>query len=286
MTSVTRLTLRRGIACAVAAAMACAPLAASAQRDRGDRDRERPEHSGPPQVAPRGDGGGRPSMPPPADRSRGERGTPGAPGAPGPQPERSPGWDRGADRGTPGRWYDGAHGHNHYYPAPGTVYRAPPSHSRWVVWGGVNYRYLDGIWWGPGARGYVVVRPPYGVVVSDLPTFATVITIAGIAYLYANGVYYREHPGGGYEVAAPPVPEGNPVASGPDRMYVYPRNGQSAQQQASDEYECHRWAVSQTNFDPTALATGNTVSTTDAARRSDYQRARTACLEGRGYTVR
>ncbi len=284
MKPVTSLTLRRGVACAVAAAMACAPFAASAQRDRGDRDRERPEHGGPPQVAPRGDGG-RPSMPPPApDRS--SRGDRGSPGVPGPHADRSPDRSPGGDRGNPGRWYDGAHGHNHYYPAPGTVYRAPPSHSRWVVWGGVNYRYLDGIWWGPGARGYVVVRPPYGVVVSDLPTFATVITIAGIAYLYANGVYYREHPGGGYEVAAPPVPEGNPVATGPDRTYVYPRNGQSAQQQASDEYECHRWAVSQTNFDPTALATGNTISTTDAARRSDYQRARTACLEGRGYTVR
>lgn len=183
----------------------------------------------------------------------------------------------------PGRWYDGAHGHNHYYPAPGVPMRAVPPGSRWVVWGGVNYRYFDGVWYGPGPRGYIVVRPPFGLVVADLPAFVTVVTIAGIGYLYANGVYYRDHVGGGYEVVPPPVDTGSPAAT-PDRSYVYPRNGQSAQQQASDEYECHRWAVGQTGFDPTAAATGG--STATPAQRSDYTRARTACLEGRGYTVR
>jgi len=58
-----------------------------------------------------------------------------------------------------------------------------------------------------------------------------------------------------------------------------------AQQQASDEYECHRWAVAQTGFDPTGVATGQG-TTAPATARNDYQRARTACLEGRGYTVR
>ncbi len=58
---------------------------------------------------------------------------------------------------------------------------------------------------------------------------------------------------------------------------------QSAETQASDEYECHRWAVSQTGFDPSAQATGQVVTT---APRNDYARAQTACLEGRGYTVR
>ena len=59
---------------------------------------------------------------------------------------------------------------------------------------------------------------------------------------------------------------------------------QSAEQQATDEYECHKWAVSQTGFDPTGAAVGQTVA--EPARRGDYERARGACLEGRGYTVR
>lgn len=182
---------------------------------------------------------------------------------------------------SPGRWYDSAHGHNRYYPARGSAVRALPQGSRGVVWGGVNYHYHGGVWYGPGPRGYVVVQPPFGIVIADLPVFATVVTLAGIGYFYADGVYYRDHVGGGYEVVPPPP---DTAAAPLERSFVYPRNGQSAQQQASDEYECHRWAVGQTGFDPTAAATGGTSAT--PTQRTDYERARTACLDGRGYTVR
>jgi outer membrane lipoprotein SlyB len=33
-------------------------------------------------------------------------------------------------------------------------------------------------------------------------------------------------------------------------LFVYPAKGQSNEQLASDRYECHRWAVTETNFDP------------------------------------
>jgi uncharacterized protein YcfJ len=36
-------------------------------------------------------------------------------------------------------------------------------------------------------------------------------------------------------------------------IYVYPAKGQSEQQLSADRYECHRWAVTETNFDPTDL---------------------------------
>jgi hypothetical protein len=173
---------------------------------------------------------------------------------------------------------------SHYYPTPGWSVRHPPQPSRTVIWAGVNYRFWDGVWYAPGSAGYVVVRPPYGVVVADLPAFRTLVTIGGLAYFYANGVYYRERREGGYEVVPTPVDgdAGTPVVS--DKLFVYPRQGQPAAQQASDEYDCHRWAVGQTGFDPTAAAVGQPSG--DAARRGDYQRARNACLEGRGYTVR
>lgn len=192
--------------------------------------------------------------------------------------------DRRHDR-RDDRWYDGAHGHNHAYPPPGRIIVTPPRHAPSVWWGGVSYRYADGVWYNPGPRGWVVVRPPVGVVIRDLPALRTVLVIGGLTYLYANGVYYRERSAGDYEVVPPPPPQAD--AQVPDKTFVYPRNGQSAQQQASDEYECHRWAVTQSGFDPTGAATGQggsvTVSTT---ARDDYQRARIACLEGRGYTVR
>lgn len=181
----------------------------------------------------------------------------------------------------PGQWYDGAHGHGRYYPISGARLHAPPPRAHWVPWGGVRYGYWNGIWYAPYGATWIVARPPVGIVVSDLPAFRTVVTLGGISYLYVNGVYYREHAGGGYEVVPSPVIVGTDAAVG--RSYVYPKLGQSAEKQASDEYECHRWAVSQTGFDPSAAATGQG---TGPAQRSDYARAQMACLEGRGYTVR
>ena len=32
--------------------------------------------------------------------------------------------------------------------------------------------------------------------------------------------------------------------------FLYPKKGQSAEQQDKDKYECHQWAVGQTGFDP------------------------------------
>jgi len=39
------------------------------------------------------------------------------------------------------------------------------------------------------------------------------------------------------------------LASG-QQMYVYPQRGQSPDQQARDQGDCHAWAVQQTGFDP------------------------------------
>ena len=77
-----------------------------------------------------------------------------------------------------------------------------------------------------------------------------------------------------------PVPA--PAAS-PPPMYFYPERGQDAARQDRDRSECYRWAVGQGGFDPAPAAAGRS---TDATRRADYVRAQTACLEGRGYTVR
>jgi hypothetical protein len=82
------------------------------------------------------------------------------------------------------------------------------------------------------------------------------------------------------EVAA--APAGEHLAQGPPtQLFIYPRQGQSPQQQNNDRYECHYWAVNQTGYDPN-FASGNE----PAEKIIDYQRAISACLEARGYTVR
>jgi hypothetical protein len=44
-------------------------------------------------------------------------------------------------------------------------------------------------------------------------------------------------------VAVVPAPQ-------PQRVFVYPANGQSPEQTERDRYECHVWAVQQTGVDP------------------------------------
>ena len=66
---------------------------------------------------------------------------------------------------------------------------------------------------------------------------------------------------------------------------MYPTNKQTAAQQATDRYECHRWAVEHSGFDPTQAQGGVAAAAADS-KRSDYRRAMTACLEGRGYSVK
>jgi hypothetical protein len=50
-------------------------------------------------------------------------------------------------------------------------------------------------------------------------------------------------------VAPPPRVVAVP-APPPQRVFVYPANGQSAEQTDRDRYECHVWAVQQTGVDP------------------------------------
>ncbi len=39
-------------------------------------------------------------------------------------------------------------------------------------------------------------------------------------------------------------------ASATDRLYVYPNDNQSESLMANDRYQCHRWAVAETGFNP------------------------------------
>lgn len=59
----------------------------------------------------------------------------------------------------------------------------------------------------------------------------------------------------GCETAPPPRPGPPPAYAGPPpntTVYAYPQNGQSADQQSRDRYECSLWAVKQSGFDPSA----------------------------------
>ena len=77
------------------------------------------------------------------------------------------------------------------------------------------------------------------------------------------------------------VREESPIA---DRIFIYPKKGQSEKQQATDRYECHSWSTDQSGFDPTKPG-GNVAESQYSIKHDDYQRAMKACLEARGYSV-
>ncbi|MCE5263847.1 MAG: hypothetical protein LLG97_09975 [Deltaproteobacteria bacterium] len=81
----------------------------------------------------------------------------------------------------------------------------------------------------------------------------------------------------------PPAPPAAPSAAG--KIFVYPRLGQSEELQAKDRYECHTWAVVQTQYDP-VQPTGGVSEARLSQLRANYRRAEDACLDGRGYTVK
>lgn len=170
------------------------------------------------------------------------------------------------------------------YPSRGAVVDRLPKGHRIVRYKGQPYHFHKGVWYRPIGNRFMVVIPPPGLLIPALPAGAVVVTIGGVPYYHYGGVYYvREDKG--YRVVE--RPEEAPQVADPvsTDLFVYPRAGQSAEQQASDRFECHEWAADQTGYDPT-LTGGGVSAQSRTQKRSDYLRAMTACLEARGYSVR
>jgi hypothetical protein len=188
-----------------------------------------------------------------------------------------------------GHVLDNRYNHGHYYPPPGASVRVLPEGYRPYFHGGRPYYFYGGVWYAPGGPGFVVVRPPIGLAITVLPPYYSTVWFAGVPYYYANDVYYTWNPAqNGYLVVDPPAnadqPSPPPPSPLPDLM-IYPKNGQTPEQQAADRYECHNWARSQTGFDPTQ-AGGGVPGGASEHSRSGYDRAMAACLSGRGYEVK
>ncbi len=63
-------------------------------------------------------------------------------------------------------------------------------------------------------------------------------------------------------------------------LFIYPRMGQSQEQQDRDKFECHNWSVRQTGFDPMRRQTASTPPPAQQARRGGLARG-----TGRGAAV-
>ena len=177
-----------------------------------------------------------------------------------------------------------------YFDHPGNVYRPPrvvttlPVGYRHYSWNGGAYYQHAGLWYQPYGTRYVVVGAPYGLSVSYLPSYYSSFWFGGTHYFHADSTYYLYEPAHrSYVVTQSPYEsddeEQGSSGSADEDLYIYPAQGQSEQQQSDDRYECHSWSVEQTGYDPIE-------SDYDEDRRAEYLRAMTACLTGRGYSVR
>lgn len=103
----------------------------------------------------------------------------------------------------------------------------------------------------------------------------------GFGYAYPYGWYDPWFYGDPFWYGAYPLRAPAPQVERPkENLYVYPAGGQTDAQTAQDRQQCNDWAVQQSGLDPAT-----------AKRREknqhlgDYNRAFTACMEGRNYTV-
>jgi hypothetical protein len=151
------------------------------------------------------------------------------------------------------------------------------SDARSGYWGGGHWGGGYGGWWAPWAViGGAAVMAPYYAPYYYAPYY----------YPHYDSYYYSPY------YAPPPIVVreqppvyAQPAPSSDGRIFVYPRNGQSEKLQAKDRYECHSWAVSQTHYDPTQ-PTSSTPEAQLNQMSADYKRAMSACLDGRGYTMK
>ena len=199
----------------------------------------------------------------------------------------NPGFNNGRpnDRPWPGR-PDG-HG-NGWGPGPqyrpGYVVDRFPSKHWQVPYRGQSYYFSGGYWYRPQGPRYIVVQPPYGIRVGYLPDYARQVWIGSSLLFLAAGAYYAYQPATqDYIVVQPPTsipqPMPQPVSNGYD-VVAYPANGQSASQIDQDRYDCYRWAVDQSGFDPATV----TYAPSPAVVQT-YRQAQGNCLSSRGYQV-
>jgi hypothetical protein len=192
--------------------------------------------------------------------------------------------------GYPAAYHGGGYAGGHAaYGRPGGYYGGH-GYSTGAYWRG---GYWHGGFWPRAYYGY-----GFSWFLPILPLAYATYWYGGIPYYYANDVYYTWNPSyEGYVATDPPpvtdqsgaaagdagaavAPTAAPMtAPGPSdaggaagQIFMYPKNGQSPEQQAKDKAECQQWASQQAGQ--------------VAQNGSDYQRAMAACVEGRGYSAR
>ena len=215
----------------------------------------------------------------------------------------NPHWEAGGPGSRPGNnggGFNNGHPNDNHWPGrpnghgngwgPGPQYRPGymvdrfPDRNYRVPYRGQDYFFSGGYWYRPQGPRYEVVTPPYGIRVQYLPDYAREVWVGSALFFLAAGSYYTyENATQQYVVVQPPTevptPQPAPQGNGYD-VVAYPANGQSPAQVQQDGYDCYRWAVQQSGFDPRTVTYAP-----DPAVVQTYRQAQGNCLTSRGYQV-
>ncbi|MCY1413214.1 hypothetical protein D9M71_286410 [compost metagenome] len=190
----------------------------------------------------------------------------------GPPPPRPP----GADKAGRGNW--GPHPPDW---RPGRMVDRVPDGNSEVSWQGRRFYFKDGYWYRPMGARYMLIVPPYGVSIPYMPSYAQQLWVGAVPYFFAAGNYYVwQAETQTYQSVAPPQSEEASLASNSYDVVASPESGQPPEQQDRDRYECHRWAVGESQFDPAAATNAPPPEVAE-----QYRNAIGACLAGRGYSI-
>jgi len=157
---------------------------------------------------------------------------------------------------------------------------------------GFGYGFRGG---GFGWRGYGWWGWPGAFWLGALPLYYSTWWWGGVPYYYAYDNYYIWNSGAGqYQLTTPPqglVAGGAPApgasqqaAAGNTDLFAYPKNGQTAEQQARDKQECRDWAATQ--MQSSGANAAGAIASAGPQNNETFLRAEGACLEGRGYSVK
>ena len=149
-----------------------------------------------------------------------------------------------------------------------------------------GYGSRGGYGWRGGYGGWGWAGVGLGLYFATLPFYYSTFWADGVPYYYSDDTYYQwDSNVGQYETVNPPADVQHQRAAQSPNLIAYPKNGQSEAQQATDKSQCQTWAAAQSGFDPVQTVATDTTTSEYANKRSQYERAQSACFEGRGYSV-
>jgi len=166
------------------------------------------------------------------------------------------------------------------HPRHGHRYYSLPRGYRRLIVGTIPFFYRGGVFLRHLNNEYVVVQAPIGVVVQSLPNNYSIIFIQGKKYYVTDDDTHYIKVKDGYQVTSVPeiYHDDGMEAIEPEVIEVPSANPQDKKTPGIDRYECHRWGVSQSNYDPTLEDIQE-----NKKKKQSYRLAVNACLKKRGY---